>query len=141
MWSIVQGSFGFKSVNFKDWWILRTIQLALIIQLLMHIPFIYYIAKENIMILVDEWQTQSTSRMVDRVRDQNGDPRFYLAELQKNTVPSISEDYLVYLHRQPYMKMSNSQKKKINICLFILMIGMCYVWNYTYNALNVFITL
>lgn len=79
--------------------------------------------------------------MVDRVRDQDGDPRFFLAELKKNTEPSIAEDYLVFVHRQPYMKMDAKQRQLINVCVFLLMQALCFVWNYSYNALNIFITI
>ena len=47
-----------------------------------HIPFIYYIGKENWMMAYDEYNKQHLSKMVDRVRNDTGDPRYYLAELK-----------------------------------------------------------
>lgn len=73
----------------------------------MHIPYIYYISKENCLIMVDEWLNNNTSNLVDRVKYHNGDPRHFLAELKtetKKTLRSEKRQY-VYLHRMPYMKL------------------------------------
>jgi hypothetical protein len=50
----------------------------------MHIPFIYYIAKENFLIAYDEYWNQHMSLMVSRVKLEEGDPRYYLAKLVTN---------------------------------------------------------
>ena len=48
----------------------------------MHAPFIYYIAKENFMIAADEYYNNSLNLMINRIKKQDGDPRYYLAELR-----------------------------------------------------------
>ena len=72
--------------------------------------------------------------MVDRIRNLGGDPRYYLAELQQSPKNDkrISE-HVVFIHRLPYMKMSEKQHKKINYILFTVLIicvwdpnGYCY---------------
>lgn len=65
------------------------VQLCFIVQLLVHIPFIYYIAKENLLMMYDEWMNYNLSCMVDRVRSEQGDPRYFLAELKNNTKANI----------------------------------------------------
>jgi len=58
---------GFNSKNYSEWQIVAAIQFFLIVQLFLHIPFIYYIAKENILVLIDEVYHNSTSKMIDRI--------------------------------------------------------------------------
>ena len=53
-------------------------------QQICHIPFIYYIAKENIMMVVDELINGTLSEMIERIREgilKAGDYKFYLTEL------------------------------------------------------------
>lgn len=90
MWSVIEASMGFNTTNYREWPLIAAIQFCLIFQLFLHIPFIYYIGKENILVLVDELINESTSMMVDRIHLENGDPRFFLAELQPSD--SKSED-------------------------------------------------
>ena len=74
-------------------------------QLISHVPFVYYIAKENLLMAVDEYYSKNLTKMVDRVAINNlGDPRFYLAELKLSENENFHK---VYVHRQPYMKMDN----------------------------------
>ena len=50
--------------------------------------------------------------MVDRVKNEQGDPRFFLAELQPNTRRKIllgEGENIVILHRLPHMKMDKSK--------------------------------
>jgi len=55
--------------------------LGVIVQLLCHLPLIFYIGKEHVLQSVDEYQNVSLSQMVDRIRDNiSGDPRFFLAQ-------------------------------------------------------------
>ena len=68
IYTLVQASLGFKTSSL-DWPLLLLIQFGLLVQLLVHIPFIYYIAKENMMIAVDEYYYSRLSMMVTRVRN------------------------------------------------------------------------
>lgn len=55
--------------------------LGMIIMMILHIPFIFYIGKEHILQSIDEYQKSSLSQMVDRIRDKyKGDPRFFLVQ-------------------------------------------------------------
>jgi hypothetical protein len=52
----------------------------------LHLPFIYYIAKENLMTVIDEIINSSLSDMIDRVRKGvfiAGDYRFFLVKIEK----------------------------------------------------------
>lgn len=71
----------------------------------MHIPFIYYIGKESLLMMLDEVINNNLTSMVDRIRNENGDPRFFLAELKKNSLQKVKAgDALnfVFLHRLPH---------------------------------------
>ena len=74
----------------------------------MHIPFIYYIGKENFLMAYDEFYSSNLSNMVMRVKKEDGDPRFFLAELKDNSRKKIIEgegNKVVVLHRLPHMRM------------------------------------
>lgn len=119
IWSIVQASVGFKSTNYYNWPLIACIQGCLLTQLFFHIPFIYYIGKENVMIAYDEATTQSMSQMVERVRTEIGDPRFFLAELKKVKLQGQNQpEKQVIIHRMPYMKLQKSVRHAINNTLF-----------------------
>jgi len=77
--------------NISEWPLVFVVQLCLIIQLLMHIPFIYYIGKENFLMAYDEFYSSNLSNMVMRVKKEDGDPRFFLAELKDNSRKKIIE--------------------------------------------------
>ena len=50
---------------------------------MLHIPFIYYIGKENVLIAVDEISRYNLSGMIDRIRlgkILTGDPRYFKAQ-------------------------------------------------------------
>lgn len=53
-------------------------------QLVTHIPFIYYIGREQLLMAYNEAVNDKNTivNMVDRVIKENGDPRYYLAELK-----------------------------------------------------------
>ena len=94
--------------NISEWPLVFVVQLCLIIQLLMHIPFIYYIGKENFLMAYDEFYSSNLSNMVMRVKKEDGDPRFFLAELKDNSRKKIIEgegNKVVVLHRLPHMRM------------------------------------
>ena len=58
-------------------------QFFMVLQLFFYTPFIYYIAKEHLLVSLDEIINRSVSRMIDRVKTQTlGDPRFFLAECE-----------------------------------------------------------
>jgi len=85
--AIIRASIGSKvyQLNIKDWPIIFVIQFLMICLLLVHLPFAYYIGKENIMMLLEEYSTGNLSMMIDRVKNQQGDPRFFLVELRKSS--------------------------------------------------------
>lgn len=56
-------------------------QVVSIISLVAMIPFFFYISKEQLLVAYDEYVNNSLSLMVDRVRNELGDPRFFLAQL------------------------------------------------------------
>lgn len=59
-------------------------QFLLLCQLVTHIPFIYYIGREQLLMAYNEAVNDKNTivNMVDRVIKENGDPRYYLAELK-----------------------------------------------------------
>ena len=68
-----------ENVHSKD--ILCLGHMGVILQLICHMPFIFYIGKEHVLQAVDEHYYNSLSLMIDRIKnDRAGDPRFFLAE-------------------------------------------------------------
>jgi hypothetical protein len=56
-------------------------QLGMIVLLICHVPFIYFIGKEHILSCVDEIMNKSLSQMVDRIKNKfKGDHRHFLVE-------------------------------------------------------------
>ena len=95
--------------------------VCFIVQLIVHIPFIYYIGKEQMLIMHDENFNCNMTNMVDRVRTEQGDPRYFLAELCTNTDENILQGEapnVVYLHRLPHMKLSCKTLYSYNVLLF-----------------------
>lgn len=97
----------------------------MVVQLVTHIPFIYYISKEQLMMIYDEYYNSSISNMIERVIFESGDPRFYLAEFKANVssekTVSRYEGY-VFLHRLPHMRLPKKVKQKLNYMLYICFI-------------------
>ena len=60
------------------------IQLALILQQVTHLPFVYYIAKESLLTSIDEIINSTLSKMIYRIRlgDTYGDFRYFLTQLK-----------------------------------------------------------
>jgi len=70
---------------------------GVILQLICHMPFIYFIGKEHVLQCVDEFLNSSLSLMVDRIRFTfKGDPRFFLVQrrfnLRSSTITLESEE-------------------------------------------------
>ena len=82
--------------------------------------------------MLDEYLYEHTSLMVDRVRYDSGDPRFYLAELKPSRQSNMwgEDENAVFLHRMPYMKMEKSIITKANVILYLLM--MCFASTYSF---------
>ena len=100
-------------------------------------PFIYYIGKENALIAFDEYKNKSLSLMVDRVRTHHGDPRFFVAELQRSPIES---DNVVFLHRLPHMKLEQKVLDKINRGLFFGMYVIAATWEYSWSLFTLMST-
>lgn len=100
-------------------------QIFMVVQQLTHIPFIYYISKEQLLMAYDEYLNSSISRMIERVIFENGDPRFFLAEL-KHSNKFSSNDMLekyegyVFIHRLPHMRLPKKVLRRINYGLYSL---------------------
>jgi len=77
-----------------------------------------------VLVALDEYQNQSISNMIDRIKSLKGDPRFYLAELKVRPSDKIrnSDEHMVFLHRLPYMKMKKITRRRVNLCLFTLLV-------------------
>ena len=61
--------------------ILKVAHFGIILQLVCHMPFIYFIGREHILQCIDEHQNNNLSKMVDRIKSNiSGDPRFFLAQ-------------------------------------------------------------
>ena len=61
--------------------ILKVAHLGIILQLICHMPFIYFMGREHILQCIDEHQNSNLSKMVDRIKSNiSGDPRFFLAQ-------------------------------------------------------------
>ena len=115
--------------------------MCLVIQLLVHIPFLYYIGKEHILIAYDEYINENLTLIVDRVRNKQGDPRHYLVEEQSNKTDNILKglgEKVVFLHRLPHMKMSKRVLNGINIMLFSVVIILALTWEYSQIIFFVF---
>lgn len=116
--------------DWKDWPLILFTRVMLLLQLLMHVPFIYYIGKENALIAWDEYFYQNMSLMVSRVKLDEGDPRYYLAELvDKQHKPN---EKVVFLHRLPHMKMKKSELSKVNNWCFAVMILIAVFYDSVY---------
>lgn len=63
------------------------------------------------MIAIDEFKNQRLSMMVERVRNQEGDPRFFLAELREksNNIVEMDDEasHRVIIHRLPWMRLDS----------------------------------
>lgn len=89
----------------------------------------------------DEYYTENLSQMVNRVRFEEGDPRYFLAELKNNSHSNILKGQgkkVVILHRLPHMRMSKKTISKINKSLFLFMILICCTWPYTRVVFELF---
>jgi hypothetical protein len=79
-------------------------QISVIIQLLCHTPFVFYIAQEHVLVFIDELTRKSTSRMLDEYKQVNGkglSKRFVTKELED----SENKVYTVTRYRLPCMTM------------------------------------
>lgn len=68
-----------RTLTFKP--ILAIGHLGMIVMLICHVPFIYFIGKEHILSSIDELMNKSLSQMVDRIKNRfKGDPRHFLVQ-------------------------------------------------------------
>lgn len=121
-WTIIQASIGFK-LHFgqeQSWPLITAIQVCLIVQLVSHIPFIYYVSKEYFSLGLDEYKTGNLSNMVRRVRTEEGDPRVYLVQYKKRKQEDKKRK--VILHRQPFMMLPQRTKLAVNSILIIIVV-------------------
>lgn len=67
--------------NLQWYFILIVANFFVVVQMLFHMPFTFYIGKEHILQCYDEYTKHSLSLMVDRIKNStSGDPRFFRAE-------------------------------------------------------------
>lgn len=65
----------------EQYTILKIGHLGIVLQSLLHMPFIFFIGKEHILQCYDEYKNHSLSLMVDRIKSNvTGDPRYFRAE-------------------------------------------------------------
>lgn len=98
-----------------------------------HIPFIFYIGKEQFLMAYDEYHNRNICNMVERVINESGDPRYFLAELRRNSKASIKEgghQKYVFLHRLPHMKLPKKILRKINVYVYLFAIGYAIIYQY-----------
>lgn len=107
----------------SDFPFLFAFQVVSIVQLIAMVPFFFYISKEQFLIAYDEYFNSSLSNMVDRVRTELGDPRFYLAQLVEVKKESYFK-HVVLLHRLPHMKLKGRQLRNINIFLWVIVLAL-----------------
>eukprot|EP00347_Sterkiella_histriomuscorum_P017400 403349521 len=99
-------------------------QILVIIQLFCHLPFIFYITKEQAYILIDEIQRSSMSRMIDEMRIQKDKAKKYTlsrhitengVQDQDNSIKNNKyepKQIAVYTqYRLPHMTMNNRSTK------------------------------
>jgi hypothetical protein len=93
IWSIINASIGLRTQKFdiSEFPLILVIQISFLIQLITHIPFIYYIGKESLLMMLDEYLNFNLTNMVDRIRFETGDPRYFLAELKQNSREQIEK--------------------------------------------------
>ena len=136
IWTVFNIGFGFKTRRYciSEWPLVFLIQSSIILQLLVHIPYIYYIGKENFLMMFDEHQNYNLTSMVNRVRSEQGDPRYFLAELRNNSRSKINKGEgakVVFLHRLPHMKLSKPLLLRLNLYLYSLVVLLTLLFNYT----------
>jgi hypothetical protein len=108
--------------------------MCFIVQQVVHIPFIYYIGKENFLIMYDEYMSFNLSNMVNRVRSEQGDPRYFLAELKNNSRDNINKggaQKVVFLHRMPHMKLKPKTLWYINLVMYTITMMLTLAFNWT----------
>jgi len=91
-------------------------QAIVILQLFMHTPFVFYIAKEQVLVCFDEFTRKSMSRMVDEYKNVNG--RF-----QRYTTTELKDDenHKIVVYRLPYMTLPTKQLTIIFFALYTVM--------------------
>ena len=81
-------------------------QVVVIIQLFCHTPFVFYIAREQVLMFVDEYQRQSMSKMIDEQKLVSGKQKRYLTQELKD---EDNNQITVMTYRLPYMTMPRKQ--------------------------------
>lgn len=70
--------------------------------------------------------------MVDRVRSEQGDPRYFLAQLKKKQKGMQGNSaFAVFLHRLPHMKMNKKKHEWLNALLLGFVVVFTLLWDYT----------
>jgi hypothetical protein len=78
--------------NFRTKPILVVGHFGVIMQLICHVPLMFFIGKEHLLTCIDEHFNNSLSLMLNRIKNsQYGDPRYYLVERKYNLRNSIIE--------------------------------------------------
>lgn len=78
---LITAALNLRWYNIGELPFLFVFQLVSIVSLVAMIPFFFYISREQLLVIYDEFMNSSLSLMVDRVRSELGDPRFFLAQL------------------------------------------------------------
>ena len=136
IWSIIQTSIGFRTYiyNIREWPLILVSQLCFMVQLIVHIPFIYYISKEQCLMMYDEWANRNLTSMVDRVRSDQGDPRYFLAELRSNDPIKVLQGEsrnFIFLHRLPHMALNKKTVNCVNLTMYLSIVATAFLFHFT----------
>lgn len=86
-------------------------------------PFKFYIAKEFLFILADEYFNKSLSNKIDLLKTYTSTKGVYTDDMVKKV-----KDDIYHIVRQPYLKHKFWKHVVITICVFVVNILICYFY-------------
>lgn len=91
--------------------------------------------------MYDEWALRNLTSMVDRVATDQGDPRYFLAELKRNDPTKVLKGEsrnFIFLHRMPHMALNKKVINCVNILMYFSTVGTALIFNISEISFKLF---